>query len=108
MNKGFEQIRAYDRQEVQKLKISLDEIHKNSQANRELAVQQEELVKQLQSKINSIENTVVNVVVFQARALEVQEKLESVEQKLFIRLEAIQNYYRLADHSLNNICLKER
>jgi hypothetical protein len=108
MNKGFEQIRACDRQEIQQLKISLDEMHKNSQANRELAIQREELVKQLQAKINSIENTTVNVVVFQAQALEVQEKLESTQQNLFIRLEAIQNYYRLADHSLNNICIKER
>jgi hypothetical protein len=35
MNKGFEQIRACDRQEIQQLKISLDEMHKNSQASRE-------------------------------------------------------------------------
>ena len=33
--------------------------------------QWEELVKQIQDKINSIENTIVNVVVFQAEALEV-------------------------------------
>jgi hypothetical protein len=39
MNKGFEQIRAYDRQEIQKLKISLAEMHKNSQSSRELAIQ---------------------------------------------------------------------
>jgi ABC-type phosphate transport system auxiliary subunit len=31
MNKGFEQIRACDRKEIQQLKISLDEMHKNSQ-----------------------------------------------------------------------------
>jgi hypothetical protein len=39
MNKGFEQIRACDRQEIQQLKINLDEMHKNSQASRELAIQ---------------------------------------------------------------------
>jgi ABC-type phosphate transport system auxiliary subunit len=55
MNKGFEQIRACDRQEIQQLKISLDEMHKNSQASRELAIQQGELVKQLQAKINLTE-----------------------------------------------------
>jgi ABC-type phosphate transport system auxiliary subunit len=47
MNKGFEQIRAYDRQEIQQLKISLDEMHKNSQASRELVIQRGYLVKQL-------------------------------------------------------------
>jgi hypothetical protein len=30
MNKGFEQIRAHDRQEIQHLKISLEEMQKNS------------------------------------------------------------------------------
>jgi hypothetical protein len=39
MNKGFEQIKVCDRQEIQQLKISLDEMHKNSQASRELAIQ---------------------------------------------------------------------
>jgi len=47
MKKGFEKIRAYNRKEIQQLKISLDEMHKNSQENRELAIQQEELIKQL-------------------------------------------------------------
>jgi hypothetical protein len=39
MNRGFEQIRACDRQEIQQLKISLDEMHKNAQVSRELAIQ---------------------------------------------------------------------
>jgi len=39
MNRGFELIRAHDRQEIQQLKINLDEIHKNSQASRESTIQ---------------------------------------------------------------------
>jgi hypothetical protein len=76
MNKGFEQIRACDRQEIHQLKTSLEEMHKNSQASRELAIQQGELVKQLQVKINLTENMTVDMAVFQARALDVHEKLE--------------------------------
>jgi hypothetical protein len=30
MNRGFEKIRACDRQEIQQLKFSLDEMHKNA------------------------------------------------------------------------------
>ena len=67
-------------------------MHKNSQVNRELAIQREELEKQLQDKINLIENTSANVAVFQAHALEVQKKLKSFQQNIFTRLEAIQNY----------------
>jgi ABC-type phosphate transport system auxiliary subunit len=76
MNKGFEQIRAHDRQEIQQLKINLDEMHKNSQASRELAIQQEELVKQLQAKLNLTKNATVDISYFQAQALEVLEKLD--------------------------------
>ena len=66
MNKGFDQIRACDRQEIQQLKINLDEMHKNSQASRELAIKQEELVKQRQAKVNLTENTTMDMVIFQA------------------------------------------
>jgi ABC-type phosphate transport system auxiliary subunit len=45
MNKSFEQSRACDRQEIQQLKSSLDEMHKNAQASREWVGQQGELVK---------------------------------------------------------------
>ena len=66
MNRGFEQIRACDRQEIQQLKISLDEMHKNAKVSRELAIQQGELVEQLQAKINLTENKEVDMAFFQA------------------------------------------
>jgi signal transduction histidine kinase len=102
------QIRAYDRQEIQQLKVSLDEMHKNSQESREMATQQGELVKQLQAKINLIENTAVDIEVFQAQTSEVHMKLESAQQNLLTKVEVAQNFYREANHSLNNIHLKER
>jgi hypothetical protein len=69
---------------------------------------QGELVKQLQAKINIIENTAVDMAIFQAHALEVHEKMESSQQNLLTKVEVVQNYYRVADQSLNNIHLKER
>jgi len=47
MNRGFENIRACDILEIQQLKFSLNEMHKNAQTSREWAIQQGELVKQL-------------------------------------------------------------
>jgi hypothetical protein len=38
----------------------------------------------------------------------VHEKMESTQQNLLTKVEAVPNYYRVADHSLNNIHLKER
>jgi uncharacterized protein YllA (UPF0747 family) len=52
MNKDFEQVRASDRQQIQQLKTNLDELYHNSQANIELATQQDELIKKLHAKID--------------------------------------------------------
>lgn len=73
-----------------------------------MVTQQEELIKQLQAKIDLTEGTVVEMAAFQTQALEVHEKLESAQQDLFTKLEAIQNCYRVVDLSLNNIYIKER
>jgi hypothetical protein len=53
VNKGFEQIRASDRQEIQQLKSSLEEMHRNIQASQGWATQQDELVRKLQAKVSS-------------------------------------------------------
>jgi hypothetical protein len=108
MNKDFEQVRVGDRQQIQQLKTDLDELYRNSQTNRELATQQEELIKQLKAKIDLAEDKVVEMAYFQAQALEVHEKMESSQLDLFTKVEAIQNCYRVADLSLNNIYIKER
>jgi hypothetical protein len=50
----------------------------------------------------------VDMEVFQTHGLEVYEKMESTHQSLFTKVEVVQNYFRLVDHSLNNICIKER
>jgi hypothetical protein len=52
-------------------------MHKNSQESREMAIQQEELVKQLQAKLNLNKNAIVDISSFQAQALEVLEKMGS-------------------------------
>jgi hypothetical protein len=108
MNKEFEQVRAYDRHQIQQLKANLDELYQNSQDNRGLVTQQEELIKKLQAKIDLTEGTIVEMETFQAQALEVHEKLESSQQDLFTKVEAIQNCYQVVDISLKNIYIKER
>jgi hypothetical protein len=40
-------------------------------------IRQEELVRQLQAELNSIEGQVVNITTFQSQALEVHEKLQA-------------------------------
>jgi uncharacterized protein YigA (DUF484 family) len=91
MNKDVEQVRAHDRQQIQQLKTNLDELYQNSQANRELATQWEELIRKLQAKIDLAESTTMEMATFQSQAMEVHEKMESIQQDIFTKVEAIQN-----------------
>jgi hypothetical protein len=51
---------------------------------------------------------VVDIVVFQAQALEVRKKLEATQQSLLTKVEIVQDHFRVIDQALNNICLRER
>jgi hypothetical protein len=108
VNKGIEQARASDKQEIQLLKSSLDEMHKNVQEREKRAIRQSELVKQVQAKLNLIESMVIDITIFQAQALELYKQLESAQQGLFDKVEIIQNHFRVVNQSLENICLGER
>ena len=76
VNKRLEQARASDKQEIQLIKSSLDEMHKNMQVSERQTIQQDVLVKQLQDKVSSNEKMVVDITLFQDQELEVIKKLE--------------------------------
>jgi DNA anti-recombination protein RmuC len=44
MSQDFEQIRAHDRHQIQQLQANLEELHRNSQANKGLVTQRDELI----------------------------------------------------------------
>jgi hypothetical protein len=108
VNKGLEQARANDKQEIQQLKSSLEEMQRNVQASEGWAIQQGELVKQLQAKVKLTENMVIDITVFQAQAVEICEKLELAQRSLLNKVEIIQNHFRVVNESLDNICFRER
>jgi hypothetical protein len=66
------------------------------------------LIKKLQAKIDLVEVIAVEMESFQARALEVHEKMESSQQDLFTKVEVVQSCYWVANLSLNNIYINER
>jgi hypothetical protein len=68
VNKVLEQARASDKQEIQLLKSSLDEMQKNLQVSEGWAIQQDELVKQLKEKVSSTKKMVVDITLFQDQA----------------------------------------
>jgi chromosome segregation ATPase len=106
INKGLEQARVVDKQEIHLLKSSLDDMYKKIQSIQGNFIQQEELVSHLQDKLSSIQSQVANITVFQAQALEVHQKLEEEKQSLFSKVDIIQNYFLEVSQSLKNISFK--
>ena len=93
VNNGLEQARASDKQEIQMLKSSLDEMHKKMKVSERQTIQQDELIKKLKENVSSIEKMVVDIALFQAQALEVLKKLEISQQIPFAKVEIIQNHF---------------
>ena len=54
INKGIEKARAANKKEIQSLKSSLDEMNKKMQTSQIHVIRQEESVRQLQTKFNSM------------------------------------------------------
>jgi uncharacterized protein involved in exopolysaccharide biosynthesis len=73
INKGLDQARVVDKQEIQSLKSSLDEMNKKMQTSQIQVIQQEELVRQLQAKLNSMKGQVIDLKFLQDQSLEVHE-----------------------------------
>jgi hypothetical protein len=108
MSQDFEQIRVHDQQQIQQLQANLDQLHQSSQTNRGLVTQRDELIKQLQARLNLTEGTSIDISAFQTQALEINEKLEIAQQDLFLKVDAIQKCYQAVDLSLKGIYVKER
>jgi hypothetical protein len=108
IDQDLERARCNDIQEIKKLKASLDEAKLKIQVSQAQVLQQQEMNKQLQNKMSSIQNQVVEMEAFQAQALEIHAKIEKEQQGLISKLEIIQTYFQETSRSLENILLKER
>jgi hypothetical protein len=64
--------------------------------------------KHLQDKIISITNQVVELEIFRKQALGIYLKIEEEQQKVFLNLEVVQNYFQETNKSLDNVFQKER
>jgi hypothetical protein len=62
----------------------------------------------LQDKIISIANQVVELENFRTRASKIYLRIEEEQQKVFLNLEVIHNYFQESNKSLENVFQKER
>jgi chromosome segregation ATPase len=108
IQKGLEQARLKDMQEIQKLNKDLDEAKHLIQVTQEQVQKLGEENKQLHDKINFITNQVVELEHFRTQASEIYARIEEEQQKVFWNLEIIHNYFQESNKSMENVFQKER
>jgi predicted nucleic acid-binding protein len=69
--KDLEQARTTNQHEIKQINSNLEKMHQSTQISQTQANQQEELIKQLQSKLNSTESQVRDITIFQTQAMEI-------------------------------------
>ena len=94
IQKGLEQARLKDIQEIQKLNENLTEAKHMIQTTQEQVQELDNENKSLQHKIISITNQVIEIDQFKNKASEIYVNIEEEQQKVFCNLEIIQNYFR--------------
>jgi chromosome segregation ATPase len=108
IQKGLEQARLKDIQEIQKLNKNLDEAKHMIQVTQEQVQKLSDENKSLQDKIISITNQVIEIEHFRTQASEIYANIEEEQQKIFCNLEIIQNYFHESNRSMEKVVQKER
>jgi hypothetical protein len=90
------------------LNKDLDEAKHLIQVTQEQVQKLGEENKKLQDKIIFITNQVVELENFRTRALEIYARIQKEQQKVFLNLEIIQNFFQESNKSMENVFQKER
>jgi hypothetical protein len=107
-NTGIEQARATDQKEIERLKSDLEQTQQAAQTSQSQISQQEELIGQLQAKLNFVESQVIDIGIFQSQAIEIRKRVSAAQQDLLAKVETIQNLCQIIDQVLEDISLRER
>ena len=70
-------------------------MHQLAQISQTQVSQQEEKIKLLQSKLISIENQVIEIMIFQSQATKIRKKIELAQKDLLAKVETIQNHVHM-------------
>jgi hypothetical protein len=83
-------------------------IYQSSQTSKGLITQRDNLIEQLQEKLDLTKNTTIDITSFKTQALEIKEKLEVVQQELYQKVDTFQKCYQETNISLKSIYVKEK
>jgi hypothetical protein len=70
---------------------------RRAQTSQSQISQQEELIGQLQAKLNFPESHVIDIGIFQSQAIEIRRRVSAAQQDLLAKVETIQNLCQIID-----------
>jgi len=108
IQKGLEQVRLKDIQDIQKLNENLAEAKNMIQVTQEQVQKLGSENKSLQDKIISITNQVIEMEHFKTKSSKIYANIEEEQQKIFCNLEFIQNYFQESKRSMEKVVQKEK
>jgi peptidoglycan hydrolase CwlO-like protein len=74
-NTGIEKARVVDQKEIERLKSDIEQTQQAAQTSQSQISQQEELIGQLQAKLNFAESHVIDIGIFQSQAIEIRRRV---------------------------------
>jgi hypothetical protein len=107
IQKGIEQARLKDIQEIHQLNENLTEAKHIIQTTQEQVQELGNENKSLQDKIISITNQVIGIDQFKTKASEIYANIMEEQQKVFCNLEIIQSYFQESNRSMDKAIQKE-
>ena len=108
INFDISQFRHGFEQQIKQLEDKLKLSFQNQHLRNNMLSQRDTLINQLQAQITTIERTLIDISSFKKQALEVNEKLQIVQQNLYESLDAIQKNYQVINNYLHIIDDKEK
>jgi hypothetical protein len=108
VSKSLEKARIVDLQEIEKLRSNLEQVRQSTQISQTQVSQQGQQIIELQSKLDVVENQVLDIKMFRSQAVEIRQKVLTAQQDLLVKVGTIQNHFQTIDQVLENISLRER
>jgi hypothetical protein len=105
---SIEQARLADKNEIEMLKTKLKQAQLVVRDGRMQASQQRDLIKQLQARVDIIENRMIDIGMFKSQVIEIQRRVSVVQQNLLAKVEVITDNCLLVNQVSKNLSARER
>jgi hypothetical protein len=104
----MEQARLADKNEMEVLRVKLEQAQLVVRDGRTQASQQRSLIEQLQARVEIAERKMIDIGIFKSRAIEIRSRISSAQQNLLAKVGAIRENCLLVHQVSENLSARER